>query len=157
VPGKVCGNGSHLTELGQLILGLLARIGLARADDDARACLQQTAGHHHADAPGAAGDEGGFAGQVEKFCVRSGLAVRHWVAFHRRLERNWARVHPRDWLPAYVGSGYHLAVLMRSAPIVIPAGRGMSVVGPIPGSSSISTSRQIGRAMTETATSLDRG
>ena len=79
VPGKVCGNGSHVAELGQVVLGLRARVGLAGADDDARACLQQTAGHHHADAAGAAGDEGGLAGQVEKFCVRRGLAVCHWL------------------------------------------------------------------------------
>jgi hypothetical protein len=60
-----------------------------------RARLQQTAGHHHADTPGAAGDEGGFAGQVEKFRVRGGLAVHHWVAFDRRLECSCARFTKR--------------------------------------------------------------
>ena len=81
VAGKVCGNGSHVAELGQVTLGLRARVGLAGADDDARACLQQTAGHHHADTPGAAGDERGFAGQVEKLSVRTELIFGHGYGF----------------------------------------------------------------------------
>jgi len=112
VPGKVCGNGSYVAEPGQVILGLRARIGLAGADDDARACLQQTAGHHHADTACAAGDEGGFAGQVEKFRVRRGLAVRHWFAFHRRLECSCARVHHETGSQPKWEAGNHLAVLM---------------------------------------------
>ena len=103
-----------------LFLRLSARFCLAGADHHADAGLEQSAGDHHPDASGAAGDERGFAAQVEKFCMRCGLAVRHWVAFHRRLERSWASSSPRDWLPAYVGKWNHLAVLMRSAPIVIP-------------------------------------
>ena len=68
-----------------------------------RACLQQTAGHHHADTPGAAGYEGGFAGQVEKLRVRGGLAVRHWVTFRRRFEVQLRSSSPRDLLPSLAG------------------------------------------------------
>jgi hypothetical protein len=58
-----------LAELGQLGDRGLPGLGLARADVDAGAGLEQAAGHHQADSPGSTGDHGHLAGQVEQVHV----------------------------------------------------------------------------------------
>src|SRR5207248_7701667 len=65
-PGQVGRDAHDLAVRRQLLLGGRDGIGLTRADVDAPAALQQPAGEHHADATGAAGDDGDLAGDVEQ-------------------------------------------------------------------------------------------
>src|ERR1700761_5335104 len=64
--GQVGGHRDHPAELLELVDGLLPRPGLARAEVDRRAGLEQTAGHHQPDAAGPAGDHGHPSGEVEE-------------------------------------------------------------------------------------------
>jgi hypothetical protein len=71
------GDVAVLPELGD---GLRHGLGLAGGDVHRSARLQQPAGHHQPDAPGAAGHDGDLAGQVEQLhvvlrAVRTGLVA----------------------------------------------------------------------------------
>ena len=77
--GEVGGDGDDLPVRRQLGDGGVAGLGLAGADVDARAGLQQAARHHQADAAGAAGDDGDLAGEVEQ--VHGYLRVRPLSGF----------------------------------------------------------------------------
>ena len=84
---RSAGIDAHLPERRELGDGGVPGLGLAGADVDARAGLEQAAGHHQADPAGAAGDHGHLAGQVEQVHghLRSGApatppaAVRHTI------------------------------------------------------------------------------
>src|SRR5205823_8545524 len=64
--GQVGGHRDHGAVLGELGGRGVARLGLARADVDRGAGLEQAARHHHGDPAGGAGDDANLAAEVER-------------------------------------------------------------------------------------------